>query len=83
MFVVSSSVRMLSDEFNRAKGQLIAASDQNYFSGFNDLMNGALATATLGTGNGGGTMSRSGRYIPTGSNPNASYNYNPNNQAYA
>lgn len=41
-------------EFNRAKIDLLAASDQNYMKGFNDLLEGAMATGYL---KGGGSAS--------------------------
>lgn len=34
-------------EFNRAKIDLLAASDQNYMQGFNDLLEGAMASAYM------------------------------------
>jgi hypothetical protein len=40
-------------EFNQAKSQLLAASDQNYFSAFNDILNGGMAAGAIAGGNAG------------------------------
>lgn len=54
---IAGQKRVNRDEYNRAKSQLISASDQNWFGAFNDLLNGGLATASFyGGGGGGGSM---------------------------
>jgi hypothetical protein len=35
------------DQFNQTKAELIAASDQNYFNAFSDVLNGGLAAASM------------------------------------
>lgn len=47
---IADQKRKNRDEFNRAKGQLYAASDQNYFGAFNDILNGAMASSVVASG---------------------------------
>lgn len=53
------------DEFNRAKTDLLAASDENYMRAFNDILDGAMASAYMGGGDGTG----SGRRVPRSQAP--------------
>ena len=80
---IASQKRQNRDEYNRAKSQLLAASDQNYFNSFNDLMNGALATATLGTP--GNTTTTTSSEVANPFRARGTYDYlkRPNVGAYA
>jgi hypothetical protein len=54
---IAGQKRQNRNELNQAKVALLAASDQNYMQGFNDLMNGAMASAYMSGGGGGGSGS--------------------------
>lgn len=44
---IGAQKRRNRDQFNQTKAELIAASDQNYFNAFNDVLNGGLAAASM------------------------------------